>query len=195
MWAARLPVVPGQAWHSQRHLISRSRVIPGKLEAVEALRPSTPIVVTVTNGDRIRSVFKALHPMMLEMTDHYGKDLTVARSDVANIVVSGVSDSSRNGALIGAGIGLAAAAIILGTIGSGDGYVLPSAKWVRLYSYLLLVACWEWSSIAPVATSNCCTKQSVVKRNCRRGKGLSRDREPALGDRPKRPNISYRRMN
>ena len=117
---------------------------------VEALIPSTPIVVTVTNDYRIRSVFKALHPMMLEMTDHYGKDLTVARSDVANIVVSGVSDSSRNGALIGAGIGLAAAAIILGTIGSRSTVMsFLRQNGVRLYSYLLLVACWEWSSIAP----------------------------------------------
>ena len=88
-----------------------------------------PIVVTVNNGGRIRGVFKALHPMMLEINDHNGKDSSVARSDVANIVVSAASDSSMNGGLIGAGIGLAAAGIILGTIGSGDGYVLPSAKW------------------------------------------------------------------
>ena len=88
-----------------------------------------PIVVTVNNGGRIRGVFKALHPMMLEINDHNGKDSSVARSDVANIVVSAASDSSMNGGLIGAGIGLAAAGIILGTIGSGDGYLLPSAKW------------------------------------------------------------------
>ena len=44
-------------------------------------------------------------------------------------MAQGAGDSSVNGALIGAGIGLAAAGIILGTIGSGDGYVLPSAQW------------------------------------------------------------------
>ena len=109
--------------------ISRSRVIPGNWEAVEALRPGTLIVVTLNNGGRIRGVFKALHPMMVEIHDHDGKDSSVARWDIANIVVSGASDSSINGALIGAGIGLAAAGIILGTIGSGDGYVLPSAQW------------------------------------------------------------------
>ena len=122
----------GRAWSSlaqpAQH-ISRSRVTPGNWEAVEALRPGMPIVVTLTNGGRIRGVFKALHPMMLEMNDHDGKDSSVARSDVASIVVSGASDSSANGALIGAGIGLAAAGIVLGSIASGDGYVLPSAEW------------------------------------------------------------------
>ena len=108
--------------------ISRSRVIPGNWEAVETLRPGMPIVVTLNSSRRIRGVFKALHPMMLEINDYDGKDSSVARSDVANIV-SGARDSSINGALIGAGIGLAAAGIVLGTIGSGDGYVLPSAKW------------------------------------------------------------------
>ena len=66
--------------------------------------------------------------MVLEIHDHDGKDSRVARSDVATIVVS-ASDSSINGALIGAGIGLATAGIVLGTIGSGDDYVLPSAQW------------------------------------------------------------------
>jgi hypothetical protein len=109
--------------------ISGSRVIPGNWEAVEGLRPGTLIVVTLNNGGRIGGIFEALHPMMLEIRDHNGKDSRVARSDIVNIVVSGASDSSINGALIGAGIGLAAAGIILGTIGSGEDYVLPSAQW------------------------------------------------------------------
>jgi len=109
--------------------ISPNKVIPGNWEAVEVLRQGMPIVVTLNSGGRIRGVFKALHPVMLEMNDQDGKDSNVARLDVAKILVPGASDSSTNGALIGAGIGLAAAGIILGTIGSGDGYVLPSAKW------------------------------------------------------------------
>jgi hypothetical protein len=122
----------GRNWSSPPHTtqhMSRSRVVPGNWEAVEALRPGTPIGVTLNNGGRIVGAFRALHPIMLEITDQDGKGVSVARSDVAKIVVSGVSDSSMNGALIGAGIGLAAAGTILGTIGSGDGYVLPSAKW------------------------------------------------------------------
>ena len=121
----------GRTWSSlaqPTQRISRSRVIPGNWEAVEALRPGMPIVGTLNNGGRIVGAFKALHPMMLEITDQDGKGVSVARSDVAKIVVSDVSDSSMNGALIGAGIGLAAAGTILGTIGSADGYVLPSAK-------------------------------------------------------------------
>ena len=65
--------------------------------------------------------------MRLEIHDRDGLDWSVARPDVANIVVAG--DSSMDGALIGAGMGIAAAGIILGAVGSGDGSVLPSAKW------------------------------------------------------------------
>ena len=122
----------GRTWSNlaqSRQHISGSKVIPGNWEAVESLRPGTLIVVTLNNGVRIRGAFKALHPMMLEIHDHDGKDSSAARWKVAKIVVSRASDSSINGALIGAGIGLAAAGIILGTIGSGDGYVLPSAQW------------------------------------------------------------------
>jgi len=122
----------GRTWPSlgqpAQH-VSRSRVIPGNWEAVEALQPGTLIVVTLNNGDRIQGAYKALHSVMLEIRDHDGTDSRVARWDVVTIVVSVASDSSMNGALIGAGIGVAAAGIVLGTIASGDGYVLPSAQW------------------------------------------------------------------
>ena len=122
----------GRTWPSlgqpAQH-VGRSRVIPGNWEAVEALQPGTLIVVTLNNGDRIQGAYKALHSVMLEIRDHDGTDSRVARWDVVTIVVSVASDSSMNGALIGAGIGVAAAGIVLGTIASGDGYVLPSAQW------------------------------------------------------------------
>lgn len=53
----------------------------------------------------------------------------VARRDVATIVLNGVKDPVANGAFIGSGVGAAAALVILAIIGSGDGHVLPSAKW------------------------------------------------------------------
>jgi hypothetical protein len=101
----------------------------GEADRNHGVRPGTLLIVTANGGGRIRGVFEALHPMILELHDRDGKDSSVARSDVASIVASGASDSSINGALTGAGIGLAAAGTILGTIGPGDGYVLPSAKW------------------------------------------------------------------
>src|SRR6266498_2352317 len=74
----------GRTWSSlaqpTQH-ITRSTVIPGNWEAVEALRPDIPIVVTLKNGGRIRGLFRALHPMMLEIDDHDGKDSSVARSE------------------------------------------------------------------------------------------------------------------
>jgi hypothetical protein len=44
---------------------------------------------------------------------------------MGKIVVSDL----RNGALIGAGVGLSAALVVLAITGSRDGYVLSSAKW------------------------------------------------------------------
>ena len=40
-----------------------------------------------------------------------------------------MKDDLTNGALIGAGVGLSAALVVLAIAGSADGYVLPSAKW------------------------------------------------------------------
>ena len=85
----------GRTWSSlaqpTQH-ISRSRVIPGNWEAVEALRPGMPIVVTLNNGGRIRGVFKALHPMTLEINDTMGRTrvLQVGRCEHCGL---GASDS------------------------------------------------------------------------------------------------------
>jgi hypothetical protein len=104
-------------------------VAPGNWERVEALRPGTTLVVALKSGDRITGAFKALHPMMLALVDRDGSESSVRRSDVATIVTRGARDSLTNGTLTGAGIGLTAAVITLAVIASGDGYVLPSAKW------------------------------------------------------------------
>lgn len=45
------------------------------------------------------------------------------------MIVAQVKDDLANGALIGAGVGLAVALTALGIAGAGDGYALPSAKW------------------------------------------------------------------
>ena len=66
---------------------------------------------------------------MLALTDPAGTELSVPRSEVLKIVARGARDNLSNGALIGAGMGLGAAVAILAVIASGDGYVLPSAKW------------------------------------------------------------------
>jgi hypothetical protein len=117
----------GKSHPSQQ--MTRSGVVPGNWNAIEALQPGTQVIVTLKNGGRVSGTFKALEPMLLEITAQDDKDSSVARSEVANIMTSSGGDSLVNGALIGAGVGLAAAAIVLATIGSGNGYVLPSAQW------------------------------------------------------------------
>ncbi len=52
----------------------------------------------------------------------------VSRSEVGRIVAT-MKDDLTNGALIGAGVGLSAALVVLAITASRDGSVLPSAKW------------------------------------------------------------------
>jgi hypothetical protein len=122
----------GQGWsHVSQSTTGVSRIegSSGSWERVEALQPGTALVVTLKSGERIAACFTSLHPTMLGLVDRDGRDSSVPRSDVARIVAGGPKDSLTNGALSGAGIGAAAAVVILAVIAAGNGYVLPSAKW------------------------------------------------------------------
>ena len=107
----------------------RAGVIPGSWDRVVVLRPGSRVVVTLIDGERLEGAFRALSPGDLGLTDSAGRDFAVARSNIRQIVARGERDDLMAGALIGAGIGLATAAIILAVAVSGDGYVLASAKW------------------------------------------------------------------
>lgn len=107
----------------------RAEVIPGSWEKVVVLRPGSRAVVTLMDGERLEGAFRVLGPGDLGLTDSAGRDFSVARSNIRQIVARGEQDDLTNGALIGAGIGLGTAAAILAVIASGDGYVLASAKW------------------------------------------------------------------
>ncbi len=104
-------------------------LIPGSWNQVAGLRPGSQIVVTLKGGDRFEGAFRALEPSDLDLTDSGGRDFRVARSDIGQIVARGERDDLTNGVLIGAGIGLGTALAILVGLASGDGYLLPSAKW------------------------------------------------------------------
>lgn len=103
--------------------------IPGSWDRVIVLRPGSRVVVTLMDGKRLEAVFRILSPGELGLTDSTGKDVNVAKPNIRQIVARSERDNLVNGALIGAGIGLGTAAIILGVAASGDGYVLASAKW------------------------------------------------------------------
>lgn len=122
----------GRSWSRVPQLTtsaSRTGVIPGAWDRVDAVQPGSPLVVTLKSGDRIEGAFKALRPGMLALTDPAGRETSVPRSEVGKIVARGVKDRLRNGALTGAGVGLGAALAVLAVVGSRDGYVLPSARW------------------------------------------------------------------
>jgi hypothetical protein len=86
------------------------------------------LAVTLKTGERHGGALKALTPDALALTDPTGKEFMVSRSEVGRIVAT-VKDDLTNGALIGAGVGLSAALGVLALTASGDGYVLPAAKW------------------------------------------------------------------
>ena len=104
-------------------------MIPGSWDQIAALQSRSSLVVTLKSGDHLEGAFKALEPATLYLIDSAGREFKVARSDVAKIIGRAAHDGITNGALIGAGIGLGAALAILRVVGSGDGYVLPPAKW------------------------------------------------------------------
>ena len=104
-------------------------VVPGSWEQVVVLQPGSRVVVTLIDGERLEGAFRTLGPDNLALTDSAGRNFGVARSNIRQVAARGERDDLKNGALIGAGIGLGAAAIILAAIASGDGYVLASVKW------------------------------------------------------------------
>jgi hypothetical protein len=82
------------------------------------------VVVTDGNGRRFKGDLTTIKADSISLATD-GRILTFARSDVSAVrAVDGVA----NGVLIGAGAGLAAALGTLAIVGSGEGYVLPSAK-------------------------------------------------------------------
>ena len=101
---------------------------PGSWAAIEALPPGSRILITTTTGTRVEGKFKALAPPLLIVTTPDGVS-GVLLVDVAKItLLDPDGDGLGNGILIGAGIGLGAAAAILAALGTGEGYLLPSAK-------------------------------------------------------------------
>lgn len=102
-------------------------LIPGSWDRVVVLRPGVRMVVTLMDGARLDGDFRTLGPDDLGVTDSAGREFGVPRSTIRQVVVRG--DAVMDGALIGAGIGAATAATIVAIAASGDGYVLPSAKW------------------------------------------------------------------
>jgi hypothetical protein len=84
--------------------------------------------VTLKSGVRLEGAFNSLAQGELALTDRAGQPFTIASSEISRIVMQ-VDDTLTNGALTGGGIGLAAALALLAAAGSGEGYVLPSAKW------------------------------------------------------------------
>jgi hypothetical protein len=117
----------GRSW-SQLPTPGRSRVVPGSWDRVESIRLGSPFVVTLKMGDRLAGTFKALCADVLILTDPAGKEFSIPRSEIARIVTQ-AEDRLASGAWIGAAVGLGTALAVLAIAGSGDGYVLPSAKW------------------------------------------------------------------
>jgi hypothetical protein len=106
----------------------RSTLSPGDWRQVEALQGGTSVVITLPNDRRLTGSFKSLDAMTLTVIIGEGTESQVRRSDVSSIVATGIKDGLMNGALIGVGLGAATAGAILAVTGSGDGYILPSAK-------------------------------------------------------------------
>jgi hypothetical protein len=82
------------------------------------------VIVADMKGRRIKGALTVVDEDWLSLVAD-GRTQTFARSDVITVRAA---EGLGNGILIGAGTGLGASLGILAIVGSGDGYVLPSAK-------------------------------------------------------------------
>ncbi len=82
------------------------------------------VIVSGPGGQQVKGALIAIDDNSLTIAMK-GHSVRVLRSEIG---VVRATEGVGNGALIGAGTGLGAALAILAIIGSGDGYVLPSAK-------------------------------------------------------------------
>ena len=93
-------------------------------ELVATVNAEETVIVTDMRGRRVKGALASVDEDSLLLVRD-GRTQTFARSEVRTVRVA---DQIEDGALIGVGAGLGAALGILAIAGSGDGYVLPSAK-------------------------------------------------------------------
>jgi len=93
-------------------------------ELAEVAKTEETVIVTDLKGRRVKGALTAVDTDSLSLAID-GRLQSFARPEVRSVRIG---DGLGNGALIGAGVGVAAALGILAIAGSGDGYVLPSAK-------------------------------------------------------------------
>lgn len=119
-WFARLAVTVA-LWPASAEAQTPARSFEELRGIVKA---EETVIVTDMRGRRVKGALAAIDVNSLSLATD-GRTQTFARSEVSTVRVP---DGLGNGILIGAGAGLGAALGILAIIGSGDGYVLPSAK-------------------------------------------------------------------
>ena len=93
-------------------------------ELIGIVKADETVVITDTRSRRVKGTLTSVDEDSLSLAAD-GRTQTFARSEVSTVRAA---DGLGNGALIGAGAGLGAALAILATAGSGDGYILPSAR-------------------------------------------------------------------
>lgn len=104
---------------------AEAQATAGSFEELGGLvKAEETVVVTDMNVRRVRGPLSAVGKDSLSLVID-GRTQSFARSEVSTVRLA---DGLGNGALIGAGVGAGAALGILAIVGSGDGYVLSSAK-------------------------------------------------------------------
>jgi len=89
------------------------QTIPGRWEKVDRLPASTPIIVTLKNGQVVNGTFRATSENAVTIAADTGSDINIARTDIQKIVKPRGRDRLRNGVLIGTGVGFASGFLAL----------------------------------------------------------------------------------
>jgi len=93
-------------------------------ELTAIVKAEETVIVIDMSGRRVKGALTAIDKDSVSLSTD-GRTRTFARSEVRSVRVA---DGLGNGAVIGAGAGLGTGLGILAITGSGDGYILPSAK-------------------------------------------------------------------
>jgi hypothetical protein len=93
-------------------------------ELMGIVKTEETVIFIDTRGRRVKGVLTEVDKDSISLATD-GRTQTFTRSEVSTVRIA---DGLANGAVIGAAAGLGAALGILAIAGSGNGYVLPSAK-------------------------------------------------------------------
>ena len=101
---------------------AHAEVIPGRWEKVSDLELGTPVIVELKSGDQVEGEIEGLSESDVDIETHSARAV-IPKVDIQTITTrkrGGVGEGAKNGALMGASVGVALGLVTVFTSGSSD---------------------------------------------------------------------------